>query len=230
METNVINPISKWEPYNGQALSAVRHHHIFLITVKHFIPRLVDQDLVLSAPELDKSVRFHRMEDRHNFLVRKYALRVLLSQFLGIPAGQIAYTSTANKKPAIAGLHFNTSHSKNAVAIAVSATPIGVDIEYCNKDFDYADLLDHCFSKEERLFIASSSDPRHTFYVLWTRKEALLKATGEGLAEDLINISSLLTNCRREGNNFRLQSHSGTGWCISTAASPEEKDFKLWHY
>ncbi len=86
-----------------------------------------------------------------------------------------------HRRPIIgATFDFNISHSGNLVACALSQhTKIGLDIE---KIKPYRDSHLHAFfNEEERLLIADAKDSLDTFYDLWTRKEAVLKADGRGL-------------------------------------------------
>ena len=71
--------------------------------------------------------------------------------------------------------HFNISHCEDLIAVAVSKTPVGVDIETL-RDVNL-DIAGRFFAKKETRFIKTSRD----FLYVWTRKEALLKRTGEGL-------------------------------------------------
>lgn len=71
--------------------------------------------------------------------------------------------------------HFNISHSEDLIAVAVSKTSVGVDIETL-RDVNL-DIAGRFFAKKETRFIKTSRD----FLYVWTRKEALLKKTGEGL-------------------------------------------------
>ena len=89
-------------------------------------------------------------------------------------------------------LHFNVSHSNGIALIAVgSGEPLGVDIERIRKDVDTNSLAERFFSIRERAGLRAL--PEHLrvpgFYACWTRKEAFLKATGDGLSFPLANFS-----------------------------------------
>lgn len=71
--------------------------------------------------------------------------------------------------------HFNISHSEDLIAVAVSKRPVGVDIEIL-RDVNL-EIAGRFFSEKEIRFIKTDRD----FLYVWTRKEALLKKTGEGL-------------------------------------------------
>lgn len=79
--------------------------------------------------------------------------------------------------------HFNFSHCKNAVACALGKGPIGIDVECLGRYND--SLAKFTMSKKEVKAINEAEDPDAMFTILWTRKEALLKLTGEGITDDL---------------------------------------------
>ena len=87
-------------------------------------------------------------------------------------------TNESNGKPFFEdypNFHFNISHSENLIAVAVADSPVGVDIE--KKREANLKIAERFFSEREKDF-AKDSD---SFFYVWTRKEALLKRTGEGL-------------------------------------------------
>lgn len=89
-------------------------------------------------------------------------------------------------KPSLAGLpdiHFNISHCKEAVVVAVGNEPVGVDIESRGRYKE--SLVSHVMNDDEQQQIASSKQKDQTFTELWTMKEAILKYTGEGITTDL---------------------------------------------
>lgn len=190
----------------------------------------IDPLPLLSEMEIARSSRFLRREDQQNYFVRKYALRILLGKFLGQAPAEIRYFLQENKKPAADGLQFNASHSKNYVAIAISTHPIGIDIEYLNPDFDHTDILAQCFDDEETRFIKNGTDPRLNFYTLWTRKEAMLKATGEGLVKDLNKLSAISSCFERKNEIFEMISLKKKQLMISMATVSSQKKLKLWEY
>lgn len=92
-------------------------------------------------------------------------------------------------KPSIVGhpeVHFNLSHCKSALACAVSDQPIGVDIEMFGR---YSEsLARYCMSDSEVERIMSAYNPDHEFTKLWTQKEAALKLTGDGIADNIKDV------------------------------------------
>ena len=87
------------------------------------------------------------------------------------------------------GIHFNLSHCARAVLCVISDAPVGCDVEAVVSPLDM-DLVNHCCSPEEQAVILASARPEVAFYTLWTRKEAFLKWTGEGLTDHLPELLS----------------------------------------
>lgn len=230
MENSIKIQYPNWNTYSGQDLSAAAANHLFKIKISTFLNEISSFHLILSEQEITRASRFLKQEDKENYLVRKYALRMVLSKFLQHPPAEIQYQQTANKKPAINNLHFNTSHTKGYAIISISTESTGTDIEYLNPDFDYSNLLPLCFSAEESRFISLGDAMQQNFYILWTRKEALIKATGEGLNENLAVIPSLHAYPERKGQLFEVTTFKNDDLLISTAFISNIKELMLWEY
>lgn len=80
-------------------------------------------------------------------------------------------------------IHFNLSHCKNGILVAVSEEPVGVDIESYRQVSD--SLIRYTMNEEEQQIIAESDDPIRTFTEYWTKKEAVFKLRGTGITHDL---------------------------------------------
>ncbi len=89
-------------------------------------------------------------------------------------------------------LHFNMSHCKKAVAVALHNAEVGIDVE-CRRAVSQA-LMERVCSVGEQEIIRMAADPELEFIRLWTRKEALLKCMGVGIREDLREILSYYTD------------------------------------
>ena len=83
-------------------------------------------------------------------------------------------------------IQFNLSHSGDVAICAISNLPVGIDIETPRKISD--SLIDYTMNKWERKFIDASDDKVTAFLEYWTKKEALLKLTGEGIRNDLKDV------------------------------------------
>jgi 4'-phosphopantetheinyl transferase len=148
---------------------------------------------VLSADERGRAKRFVFDRDRMEFVVCRGVLRHLLSQYGGGSASGLQFEYSARGKPALAAqsgvrIQFNVAHSRGAGLIGVTCgSAVGVDIERMDRFERVAALVPTCFAAEEQAEFASIPErmqPR-AFYAGWTRKEAFVKATGEGLSRPL---------------------------------------------
>ena len=80
-------------------------------------------------------------------------------------------------------VHFNISHCKAGIAVAVSDQPVGIDIESYREVSD--SLIRYTMNEEEQQIIRESEDPIRTFTEYWTKKEAVFKLRGTGITHDL---------------------------------------------
>lgn len=149
---------------------------------------------LLSADETERAARYRRPEDQLRFSGTRGMLRVLLARYTQQPADRIEFVAGVNRKPALkapAGWHFNVSHSGNWLLIAIGKPRVGVDLEWANPDFSFRDVLPTSFSPHEQEHIEACPDACLCFYRLWTRKEALVKATAKGMDDAFDRIPSL---------------------------------------
>ncbi len=149
---------------------------------------------LLSPEELLRSRRFFKAEDRDRYIISRAILKQLSGLYINTAPESIEIVRDQNKKPIIKDfehLHFNISHSGNCVAFAFSGSSVGIDVEFINNDFDYKPIAAICFTDSEINFAEESNKPADEFFKLWTRKEALLKATGEGLHDDMNKLNCL---------------------------------------
>lgn len=219
-----------WHAYTGQDISLKGLTHVFKIDVNTYYDQVKTANF-LSVDELNKAGRYLKEEDTANFTVRKHFLRVILSRLLPIKPEQIEYYRTENKKPAVTGLQFNVSHSKDCVIIAISSHAIGIDVEHINPGFEFEDVMSYCFNQQELAFVRDSKNPLLNFFTLWTRKEALLKATGEGLLDHLELVPSMQTCLIRNTKEFMIKSFpTADQYLISVATSDSSQEIKLWEY
>jgi len=147
---------------------------------------------LMSADETMRANRYLQVRDKNRFIISRAALRLLLARYLNRQPAELIFEAGANKKPFIKNevLQYNVSHSGDWIVIAIANTPVGVDIEWINPAFDYHDITGEYFGAEEAAYIAA--DKAHSrFFLLWTRKEALIKATAKGLDDDLKLIPAL---------------------------------------
>ena len=156
------------------------------------------EGIVLSADEIARAKRFHFEKDWTRFTRCRSALRGLLADSLAIPATEFRFEYPPSGKPQLAveqnprALQFNVSHSADMALIAIgSERRLGVDVEKIRSDVDTQSLAERFFSVRERAGLRGLPDHLRAagFYACWTRKEAFLKATGDGLSFPLADFS-----------------------------------------
>lgn len=203
--------------------------HIFKVNVaEKFTGISAHYKSILSDLEILKADKYFQSADRERFITSKYFLRIILSKFLNISPNKLAFDFQNNKKPQLNGIEFNVSHSGAIILITVSNRPIGIDVELTSKSFDFKSLLDLCFHPDEREHLSITD--KNTFYTFWTRKEALLKATGEGLIDNLKSISTINNSIKRKNNFYELKSFLIQEDYIASIAYqlPSTDSFRFW--
>lgn len=152
----------------------------------------------LDEAERARADRFHFAEDRRHYIAARGMLRELLGGYLGAGPRAIALRYTPSGKPSVGqpetDLKFNVSHSRAQGLFAFCrGREIGVDVEVgARLGDDLAALARRVFSAREtvRWLLRPEEERRDAFLDVWTRKEALLKASGRGIADGLQEIET----------------------------------------
>ena len=141
------------------------------------------------TPDERRSAEGLRDDARDRFVTGRAALRRLLGEHLACPPEEVPLVLGAEGKPALdprAGstLHFSVAHSGALALIATAAFEVGVDVEAPRTIRDPVGLAARFFMPTEREHVERAPADRRErrFLELWTAKEAVLKATGRGLA------------------------------------------------
>lgn len=142
---------------------------------------------VLDAGERARADRFLRQADRRRFTVAHGVLRHILAAAVGRDPAALTFGAAAQGKPFLLdeAVDFNISHSGTCVLVAVTVgAPVGVDVEAVRGLGDADALVARFYAPEEqRAFAACAAAERPgAFFTLWTRKEAYVKALGQGLS------------------------------------------------
>lgn len=151
----------------------------------------------LATDERERAARFHFEKDRRHFVAARGTLRAILARYLAREAGEIRFSYTRHGKPSLAdatvgALRFNLSHAAGVALCALTCgREVGVDVELIRKDFAGMDVAEHFFSaREVEALRALPPEIRaEAFFNCWTRKEAYIKALGEGLSHPLHSFS-----------------------------------------
>jgi 4'-phosphopantetheinyl transferase len=142
----------------------------------------------LADDERQQCQRLRCPQLQQQFVAARGALRTLLGRCLNQAPHGLRFRYGTCGKPALAGndfLNFNVSHSAGMAVVAVAAgREVGVDIEWMNPAFEFQEVSAVFFSAKEDVAIHAIPAPlrQGAFYRGWTRKEALLKAKGDGLS------------------------------------------------
>ena len=158
--------------------------------------------LPLLSDEQQTEIKRYRYEDSK--LTRLFAhllLRNEIKEQTGLTDDQITIRRKAYGKPYLYGhddFHFPISHSGRQIAIAAGENAVGIDIEIIKER--RMKLAERFFLAEEYQYILDSDDMDEAFYYIWTRKEAYIKYTGEGLRRDLASFSTLNDKGKNRGS------------------------------
>jgi 4'-phosphopantetheinyl transferase len=147
----------------------------------------------LSADERARADRFLFYRDRRRFIVGRGALRILLGSYAEfepsfLQLGQGEYGKPLLKNPPPGGLRFNISHSGGLGLFAfVKGREVGVDLEFIRPMPDADAVSERFFSPRERAVLRDcpQAQKSEAFFRCWTRKEAFIKAIGQGLSHPL---------------------------------------------
>jgi 4'-phosphopantetheinyl transferase len=147
---------------------------------------------LLTGEERARMERFHFEKDRQNFLFCRSMLKMLLASYLGTPPAELRFAYSAHGKPSLAvpsgNLEFNLSHSGGMVLFAFcQGRRIGVDVEHVRRNLDVHEIAERFFSAREQQELRQLPEPSQydAFFHCWSRKEAFVKARGEGLSSPL---------------------------------------------
>jgi len=142
--------------------------------------------------------RFKFEVHRARFIAGRGLLRRILGQYLSFPPETLRFEYSEFGKPHLPdnSLFFNVAHSEHRFLAAIASGPVGVDIELLRPFPDIESVAGQVFSPAELTHwtrLAPESKPDH-FLALWTRKEALLKGIGLGIAHHLKHVSVFFDN------------------------------------
>lgn len=141
----------------------------------------------LSQDELERAARFRFEAHRRQFIAARGILRTIVSRLENVPAGAVRFHYGEHGKPYIDGdLRFNMSDSGDRAIFAfVRGREVGIDIEKVRQLRDAVALARRFFAEGEAQRVLGARETDRAFFTCWTRKEAYIKARGEGLSMPL---------------------------------------------
>lgn len=174
----------------------------------------------LTPEELARAEGMTSPQAARSFIASQSALREVLVAHTRTRPQAIEFSRGAHGKPMLAGpartVEFNVSHSGDWGLLALALVAVGVDVEQIRPGRASARLAERFLTPAERelLRLRASSDGDAAFFVVWSRKEAYLKAAGFGLAAPFSSVDSAgdkLPDLDEHGN----QLPAGTPWSIT---------------
>ena len=207
----------------------------------------------LAAGELDRAGRYRFERERRRFIAARGMLRDVLGHYLHVEPGQVRFCTTGNGfgKPALAPspgratLRFNLAHSGGLALCAVAqGREVGVDLEQIRLVDEADQIAERFFSARECATIRAlpSRTRQAAFFTCWTRKEAVVKAWGTGLALPLDRFDVSLTpgeparllrvrGDARECARWSLQELApGTGYVAALAVEGGGWQLRCWQW
>lgn len=217
MIVSVAWPIAKLAPS-----LAANEAHVWLADLRQPATRLAELAATLTTDEQERAARFHFSEQQNGFIAGRGLLRELLGGYLNRPAAALRFEQGVHGKPilagfdAAAGLHFNLSHSGKRVLYAVARRELGVDLECMDRTVSYAAVAERvCSPQEWAAFQALPIEQAHeAFFTCWTRKEAMAKALGGGLASGLRTLNVCFPAVGTLDDRVTRRDGSGREWSV----------------
>ena len=165
--------------------------HIWQASLDQPADRWHDLASLLSLDETARAAAFIFERDRRKFIVARALLRQLLGRYLNTNPRAVTFVYADKGKPSVAGhpiLQFNVTHSHELALYAFGNNqPLGIDLEYKREVTDMQGIARGNFSAHENAVFNALPDhlKQEAFFNCWTRKEAYIKALGEGLSHPL---------------------------------------------
>jgi len=155
------------------------------------VSSFVRESEVLSGAERLRAERFRDSGHRGRWTTSRAFLRQVLSRYVDDPPEAIRFETTSLGKPVMVGhptIHFSLSHAGEVTVVAVTTVgPVGIDVEPLRTFSDFAGMMSISLTANERAKLERRPMAERPIWFLhgWTRKEALLKASGAGLSDGL---------------------------------------------
>ena len=191
--------------------------HVWLADLRELLPELDRLTSVLSPDERQRAARFRTEPLRQRYKLTRGMLRCLIARYAKRPAIEIAFVYNEHGKPLLdphrpePALHFNASHSGDYAAFAFArAGRIGVDIEQVRADAGREEIARRFFAPGEASAIAAlpANERAPGFFTCWTRKEAFIKARGDGIFAGLHTFEVTATH-REAARLLRVEGDPG---------------------
>ena len=237
-----LHPTNDWTSHHGgDLLISLSEVHVWRVPLDCTEAVLRPLANTLSLEERTRAEKFFFDRDRNAYITARGVLRQLLAHYLHRPPSELQFGYQARGKPFLANpsadqpLNFNVAHSRNIALLAFTAGPsVGVDVEFIRTDIASEEIAARYFAPQEvaELHALPAGQRPIAFFLGWTRKEAYVKALGDGLQIPLASFCVSLTPSQpatlesADSSRWTLQNLSpGPGYAGALIA--EGKDWTL---
>ena len=197
----ITSPVPPWRPPPETLVLGCDEVHVWRATLDQTPSQIQSFRKSLAADEQARAERFYFERDRRHFIVARGVLRAILGGYLKRAPEGLSFCYSSHGKPALAGesggdaIRFNVSHSHGIALYAVTrGREVGIDLERIRSNLEVEEIAGRFFSRREVAMLRAlpTEEQREAFFRCWTRKEAYIKARGEGLSLPLDQIDVLL--------------------------------------
>lgn len=143
----------------------------------------------LNAVERERYAAYRRDADKARFLLGVTMVRRLLGARMSLPPANVVLDRACRDcgkphgKVRAEGAELSVTHSGDWIGLAIGTAPVGLDVEQIDPELDIDGVAGMSLAPEELAELAKAPDKPSAFATYWTRKEALLKATGDGIGK-----------------------------------------------
>jgi 4'-phosphopantetheinyl transferase len=218
-----------WPPPPPKPHLADNEVHVWLARLDGPPGDMTRKEALLSPDERARAARFHFEKDRDHFVSGRGILRSILGLYLAVDPAGLHFSCNEFGKPALASsstsLRFNLSHSHGLALYAITRDrEVGIDLEFIRPDFATEPIAEKFFASSEVAKLRSFAPdlvPR-AFFECWTRKEAYIKARGDGLSRRLNSFSVAFGRGERPAiRHADDDPHASTRWSVHELPTPE---------
>jgi 4'-phosphopantetheinyl transferase len=205
-----------WRGADICLFSSTNQTDIWRIQIGSNLPYIQNFSSIIDANELLKANKYYKAADRDRTLLSRIALRLILGKYLNKDPKELVLRVDNNNKPILTSpstneIKFNISYAMDYILIAISPLEVGIDIEYVDPNFEFKDILNEYFTKEEISYV-EENNTIDRFFAAWTKKEALAKAIGSGLFGPINQLPTLNGDTFLDGSILNTQNN----WIVSS--------------
>ncbi len=208
--------ISPYEADGYDPLQYDPHLELIVVIVKFNYSNKISFNLLENEIVLAK--KYYHAKDQYSYSLRHHLLNTWISQFTNVPIDQLSFNRNNSGKKYLEGfpIHFNISKSNEYLAFAFGPIELGIDIESKKDITSYMPIVNQHFHQQEKELLKEDSSIKN-FFTIWTRKEALIKASGKGINDDLKLIDTLSEGQEFNSKNYILNTYFSDEFLVSLA-------------